>query len=810
MKIATARKKTSRRWRTQEISWEQFLEKLRQPLRTGETVREYRAMSREEQGLAKEAAGGFVGGALDGGQRKTETVRERWLITLDADHAKQNAWKRVTALTDCRMACYSTHSHTAEKPRLRWIIPTDRAMTPDEYPAVARRVGEWVDIETLDPTTYECARIMYWPTVAQDGPYEYHVQEGPVLKVDDVLRTYGEGDAWKDTTLWPIARSEAEIRVRSMKKAGNPLEKPGAVGLFCRTYDVPTAIDEFLPEVYLPTDKADRYTYAGGTTAAGAILYNDGLFLYSNHATDPCSGQSVNAFDLVRIHKFGDLDDDAEEGTPVTRLPSYQAMCKWLVTLPEIKHQLAEERSAAVEEDFGDLLGAVMPTADETENGANWEDGLELNNKTGECEPTVNNALLILLNDPALKGRFGYDLFAELPRLRGDVPWRPQGSVDTGKGRGTLWTDQDEAGLRWYLQLKWKFRSEKDLQSALELAMRANAFHPVREYLNGLQWDGTPRLETMFVDYLGAEDGNLTRAATRKWMCAAVNRVMHPGCKFDSCIVLVGAQNLGKSSFADVLSQGWFNDSAINMDSKDGYASLHGNWIIELAELASVKRSDVETVKTFLSKREDTYRPAYARHVATFPRQCVFFATTNEPEFLRDRTGNRRFWPITVTEKMDRDALEANVDQIWAEAMVLWKKGEKLWLDTPELEEELREVQSLRIVQDDLEGMLLAYLDQPLPDNWEELSPESRRDYIQGDAPIDPARCTVRRDQVSITEIKTELLSLDRRKMGGNDYDTRRLANLMNNLPGWKKGRKRVKLKQYGAQWVYYRRRSGA
>lgn len=806
MKIATARKKTSRRWRTQEVSWEQFLSKLQTPLRTGETAREYRAMSREEQGRAKEAAGGFVGGSIEGGQRKTENVRDRWLITLDADHARPNAWRRVTALTEYRMACYSTHSHTAEKPRLRWIIPTDRAMTPDEYPAVARRVAEWVDIETLDPTTYEVARLMYWPTCAQDGEYEYHAQEGPVLRVDDVLHTYGEGDAWKDTTLWPIARSEAEVRVRSMKKAGDPTEKPGAVGLFCRAYDVPAAIDAFLSEVYLPTDKADRYTYAGGSTAGGAILYNNGQFLYSNHATDPCSGQSVNAFDLVRVHKFGALDEDAEEGTPVTRLPSYRAMREWLVTLPEIKRQLAEERSAAVSEDFGDLLDAVAQTDEETENGANWEEGLELNNKTGECEPSVNNALLILLNDPALKGRFGYDQFAEMPRLRGDVPWRPRGSVDTGRGRGTLWTDQDEAGLRWYLQLKWKFRSEKDLQSALELAMRANAFHPVRDYLNSLRWDGTPRLETMFVDYLGARDDRLTRAVTRKWMCAAVQRVMRPGSKFDSCIVLVGAQNLGKSSFADVLSRGWFNDSAINMDSKDGYASLHGNWIIELAELASVKRSDVETVKTFLSKREDTYRPAYARHVETFPRQCVFFATTNEPEFLRDRTGNRRFWPITVETKMDRDALEANADQLWAEAVVCWKRGEKLWLDTPELEADLIEAQGIRIVQDDLEGQLMEYLDTPLPDNWADLSPESRRDYIQGDAPIDPARCTLRRDRISITEIKIELLGLDRRQKGGNDYDTRRVANLMNHMPGWKKSERRVKLKQYGAQWVYYRK----
>ena len=138
MKIATARQKTSKRWRTQEITWDQLLSRLRTPLYTGETVREYKAMTKDERAAAKEAAGGFVGGSLNSGQRKTENVTARYLLTLDADNAKPEAWDTATALLDIRMACYSTHSHTDAAPRLRWIIPTDRPMTPDEYPAVAR------------------------------------------------------------------------------------------------------------------------------------------------------------------------------------------------------------------------------------------------------------------------------------------------------------------------------------------------------------------------------------------------------------------------------------------------------------------------------------------------------------------------------------------------------------------------------------------------------------------------------------------------------------------------------------------------
>ena len=802
MKIATARQKTSKKWRTADITWEQFLAKIRDPVRTGETAREYRAMGKEERDRAKESAGGFVGGSLSSGQRKTENVTARYMLTLDADNAKQGAWKKATALLDYRMACYSTHSHTEERPRLRWIVPTDRAMTPDEYPAVARMVAKWLDIETMDPTTYEVARLMYWPTCSKDGAYEYHEQDGPVISVDYVLSMYGDNDAWKDTTLWPIAKTEQEIRLSSMRKAGDPTEKNGMVGLFCRTYGIEDAIAEFLPDVYIPAENGGRYTYAGGSTAGGAVLYDGGKFLYSNHATDPCSGQSVNAFDMVRIHKFGDLDADANEDTPVVRLPSYQAMCKWASDLPDVKRQMVDERAAEADFDFSDMIDQLESDISD----GDWKDGLELNNKTGECEPTVNNALLILLNDPALKGKFGWDVFAEQPKLLGDVPWRPRGSVDAGPGRGTLWTDHDEAGVRWYLQLKWQFKSENDLRNALELAFRANAFHPVKDYLSGLEWDGEPRLETIFVDHLGAEDNHFVRSVTRKWFCAAVNRVMRPGSKFDAAIILYGDQNLGKSSFADVLSKGWFNDSKIDMDSKDGYASLHGNWIIELAELASTKRTDVETVKTFLSKREDTYRPAYGRRVATFPRQCVFFGTTNEAEYLKDRTGNRRFWPITVTRKIDRDALEQVVDQIWAEAVVCWKKGENLWLDTPELEAELAEAIAPRLVQDEMEGMLLEYLDTPLPANWEELSPEARRDYIQGDSVIDRATCTLRRDKVCLTEIRVEMLGADRRRLGGNDLESRRVANLMNNLKGWQKSKKRIRVAGYGPQWVYVRK----
>lgn len=819
MWIATARKRTSGKWKNVDVSWQDFCKRLEAPLRTGETTAEYQRMTRDEQSAAKEAAGGFVGGYLNNGQRRTENVRERSLVTIDIDDARLGQWATTTAIyDDVAMCCYSTHSHTPEKPRLRWIVPLSRPVSPDEYQPIARKVATWIGIDSVDPASYKVAQLMYWPTCSLDGEYEYHVQMGKLLNPDEVLAEYPD---WRDASAWPTGASEVAARNTETKRAGDPLTKPGIVGLFNRCYDVPTAIDLFLPDVYTPCgNSGTRYTYAPGSTAGGAVVYENGLLLYSNHATDPASGHSVSAFDLVRIHKFGTQDAGrSAEDTPVTKLPSFDAMCRWAAELDEVKALRVAERNADAGSAFNDLLeSGNYPTegsndditADNDGNkpeAEKWEAGLKLHPKTGIPLSDINNARLILANDPALKGKFGYDVFSGLPKLRGDVPWRPKGSVDTS-GRGTLWSDRDDAGLRWYMQTMWDYDHTNNLLSALELCMQANAFHPVRDYLNSLEWDGTPRLDTMFIDFLGAKDNAYTRSATRKWMCGAVARIMTPGCKFDQAIVLNSQeQGIGKSTFADVISKGWFSDSTINMNDKDGYAALHGSWIIELAELASTKRSDVETVKTFLSKREDTYRPAYSRRVDTFKRQCVFYGTTNETEYLRDRTGNRRFWVINVSQKLDIARLREQVDQLWAEAVVRWRAGEKLWITDPEELALWQNAVDEHTVQDELASEISAYLDILLPENWDDLSTDERRDYIRGDSLIEQSSGTVRRDRVCVTEIRYELIGDDWRHKGGSDITSRRVANIMNVLPGWRRAESKQRT-PFGVQVVYLRKGS--
>lgn len=808
MKIATARTKTSKRWRTTDITWDAFLARLKTPLRTAETVREYKAMSKEERDAAKGAAGGFVAGAISGGRRKTENVTERSMVTLDADHARNGAWERASAFVEYRMACYSTHSHTEAKPRLRWIIPTSRPMSPEEYPAVARKVAEWLDIETMDPSTYELCRLMYWPTCSSDGAYSFHEQDGPVLDPDDVLKSYGDGEAWKDTTLWPIAKGEMEVRRKLIARAGEPTEKPGIVGLFCRTYDVEAAIEEFLPDVYIPVGEG-RYTYAKGSTAGGAVVYNNGAFLYSNHATDPAAGRSVNAFDLVRIHKFGEQDDEDELDAVVTKLPSYAAMSAWAAGLPDVKRQLVAERGDEANEVFGDMVGGNAVTAgadDRVERSddhvadlgkkvgtnAGWESSLKLRPKSTDPEPTVDNIKLILVHDPRLKGRICYNAFT-LRRCAVDpLPWTPG-----GEGMRN-WEDRDDAGLRWYLEKVWHISSRGAVQDASDLTAKENERHPVREYLSSLKWDGVGRVATELRDYMGAEDTPLNREIAKRWMAAAVRRVFQPGCKFDTVLVLVSPrQGIGKSQFADILAGDWFQDGLPQIGSKDAMQTLRGAWIVEVNEMAATKKADDDAIKQFFAARVDRYRESYGRYETDHPRQCVFVGSTNSRDFILDNTGGRRFWPVDVgAEARDvgprMDAMRRVRDQLWAEAVVLYKANTPSWFSEPEFTSELAETQTQHTQEDEWVGWIESFLDRPLPPiaEWEKLDMAERRAAMNGDDIRYPesvrASWTRKRREVTIAEIRNELMREDLAKgAGGNNPTSRHLGRIMNALPGW-------------------------
>ncbi|MBS6475369.1 MAG: virulence-associated protein E, partial [Clostridiales bacterium] len=560
------------------------------------------------------------------------------------------------------------------------------------------------------------------------------------------------------------------------------------VGAFCRAYDIQRAMEELLPGIYDAADNMpDRYTYIGGSTTGGAVLYDDGKFLYSHHATDPCGGRLVNAFDLVRLHKFGDKDDEAQAGTPTNRLPSYTAMCEFAVGLPEVSALISKERYDSAVKDFEGLA------TDAEEDAENWMALLEKNTQTGAVKSTIDNVRIILEHDPLLKDKFALNEFAGRGEVLGSLPW-------DSRNKRRLWDDNDNQGLYWYMERVYKVTGNGKVDGALSLHSNAHAFNDVKDYLKGLQglWDGVPRLDTLFIDYLGAKDTAYNRAVTRKAFTAAVARAMTPGCKYDNMVILSGPQGVGKSTLLDKMSKGWFNDSIRTFEGKEASELLQGVWIVEVSELDAFRRTDVSRIKQFLSLRADRFRAAYGRNVKELPRTCVFFGTTNTPNFLQDTTGNRRFWPIDTHEQHARKNvwkdLDAEIDQLWAEAVVRWQAGELLYLTgavevaAKAKQEEHREVSSR-------EGVVLEFLSREVPEDWSKWPLDKRRMYWGG--VVSGEVKTVPRDRICALEVWCEAFGGSLKEM--KNADTREI-NAIIDFAGWEKANGSSRFGPYGVQ----------
>lgn len=785
--IATGRNRSARSWKSQKMTWSALANKLSTPTVTNETAAEYVKMPKDEKGRRKDV-GGFVGGYIpNNGRRVRWGVKERYLITLDADSPSEDFISNLDLeLGDMEYVLYSTHSHTPDNPRYRIIIPTDRVMSPDEYQAVSRRIADDIGIESFDSSTHQAERLMYWPSCPKDVAYVYQHNEGKLISVDTYLSTYRD---WRDTSLWPTSSKESQIRLDAAKKQGNPLEKKGLLGAFCRSYSITEAIHKFLPEVYAPTQHEDRYTYTEGSSVAGLVIYDNDTFAYSNHATDPISGKLVNAFDLVRIHLFGAEDADADPRTKITDLPSYKAMLDFVNKDGAAPVLLDKERMADM--DFDDIT-------DEE------EDFLEKlkRDRRGTPESDVFNCLIVLKYDPALKGKIRLDEFAHRLVVIDDLPWR-------GKDETPYWTDTDDACLRNYFATKYLIKGKGIIDDALQEVTQANKFHPVREYLTSLTWDGECRVDTLFIDYIGAEDTDYIRAVTRKWMCGAVARVMVPGIKFDTAIVLYGAQGLGKSLILERLGRKWFNNSLVDIKTKDALEQIQGSWINELAELAPTYKNDNEIVKAFISRTSDRFRSPYGRRTEEYPRQCVFAGSTNNLMFLKDRTGNRRFWPITGGKdrktKNAWDITQDDIDQLWAEAYYYWSNGESLVLEG-DLEEEALRIQLSHTEGGELVGLIEEYLEMLLPEDWESLDIFDRRDYIRNYG--DDDHCgSVQRERVCALEIWCEVMEGDRKNL--QNAKAREITDILQAMQGWSpytKGTGKARFgRLYGPQRAFVR-----
>lgn len=778
MKIAVGNSRMDKKWKNKDISWEDLLARVKSTIRTTETVSEYRKMSRSAQDATKDV-GGFVGGALKEGRRKKGFVLSRSLLTLDMDYGKPGIWDEINGFKCC---IYSTHKHTPSAPRLRLLIPLARDVSEDEYPALGRMVAKQIGIDLFDDTTYEASRLMYWPSTSSDGEFLFKEIDGELLDPDKYLAMYKD---WRDVANWPVSSRQSEVIHKSMLKVKDPLTKDGILGAFCRTYSIEGAIEAFLKDIYEPSEMSGRYDYIPADSSAGLVIY-DGKFAYSHHATDPASGKLLNAFDLVRVHKFKELDQEFPDDISVSRLPSYREMAEFASKDENVNLLLLKEREEKAKIEF----------SNEEEN-SNWKSRLERETRSTVLRNSLHNITLILENDPNLQALV-FNQQLDGIEIKGEVPW---------KHPSKYWRDADDAQLVSYIDKHYGTFSSGNYQIAVTKVTDDRSYHPIREFLEALpEWDKVPRVDTLLVDYLGAQDNEYVRAVTRKMLCAAINRVLNPGCKFDSMLVLNGPQGVGKSTLISKLAGEWFSDSLNLSDTKDKTAAekLQGYWILEIGELAGLRKAEVETLRSFLSRQNDIYRVAFGKRATPHPRQCIFFGTTNaEGGYLRDTTGNRRFWPVKTPgggSKHSWEITQEEVQQIWAEAMVYVKAGERLYLESS-VQILAKSEQREAMESDEREGVIRDYLDTLLPEEWENMDLFERRNFLEGSEFGGSKRVgTIKRQSVCNMEIWCECLGKDRANIRRSDSNE--LSAFLIKL-GWERQPQKVRKSLYGPQYQY-------
>lgn len=785
--ISIGKSRKDKVWKYEKMNLEEFIKLISSTTRTSETMEQYRNLPKEKQDDIKDV-GGFVLGKLKDNRRKKDCVISRSALTLDMDYATVGIIDQIKMFFPFTSYFYSTHKHTKEKPRLRLIIPLSRNISPKEYCAVSRMVAKEIGIDLFDDTTYESSRLMYWPSTSIDGEFIFEEIKGDLLNPDDVLNKYKD---WTDSRQWPISSRQNIIIKHDVKKQADPLEKEGLVGAFCRAYSIEDVVEKFLSNIYEKSEMEGRYNYIPATSCAGVVVY-DNKFAYSHHATDPACDKLVNAFDMVRIHKFGHLDENVDGNKECVNRPSYKAMEEFVINDEKIKLQLSKERK--------ELASMEFDVVEDEEENKDWQELLELD-KHGKVKSTLSNITNIVRYDPNLKNIVYNELKTSIDVI-GKLPWK---QAKLG------WSDGDFACAKIYFEKVYGIWSPSKFKDGLlGLVWSERTYHPIKEYFNKLTWDGKKRIDTLLIDYLGANDSEFVRAVTRKTLCAAVARIYKPGIKFDNVLVLNGPQGIGKSTLFSILGKEWYSDSLSITDMKDKTAAekLQGYWILELGELAGMKKVEVETIKSFVTRTDDKFRHAYGATVENHPRSNIIVGTTNaESGFLRDVTGNRRFWPVDVSGISTYKPWDLKeVDQIWAEAIVAYKDGEKLFLKG-EVATMAYDAQKEALECDDREGIISEYLEKLLPKDWDEMDLYERRSFLNEDD-LGSKKGTVKRDKVCIMEIWCECFYKERQDL--KRADSYEIESILNRIGGWerllsnKTGKIRYVL--YGPQKTFIKR----
>lgn len=800
--LSIAKSRHSTKLKVVKYSWDELVELLTTPIRTEETYEFYLNMNKEAKNKVKDV-GGFVAGTSVGGKRKNDII-SRSMLTYDLDNLNYDMLDRLEdALTKSgiKHILYSTRSFTFDNPRIRLCIPLGEDIPADQYEAVSRMFVKKFEedyledfYQMMDNTTFQQARLMYFCSTSVDGTAYLTSMDGDYAYPDIILDNYND---WRDASSYPyITDVEAQSFERA-KKQEDPESKNGVIGAFCRAYNIHDAIAEFLPEVY-KLEENGRYTYVPSQTVCGGVVYEDGKFLYSNHATDPAWGVLCNSYDLVRIHKFCKNEDTTK---------GMKQMKEFALTLEEVKKELELQRDEELLERVNKGLDEYDFEYEELEKEEKEEDEQSVSNdytswttdlirdqKTGKVLADPKNLMLIFNNDKHLAGRFYNDGTSGLNMVCKRLPWMKK---DVKVDR--TWEDSDDSGLRMYLENVYGIYSPRKTQDAFNVYVSQHIKNRLQDYLKGLKWDGVKRVDTLLIDYFNADDTDYTRMAVRKTLLGAVYRALNPGCKFDEMLILIGYQGVGKSTFFDVLGGEWFSDSLYSFRGKDAAEQIQGKWIIESPELATMRKAETNEVKSFLAKRDDTYRAAFAKCAITRPRCCILVGTSNDDEILKDKTGNRRFYPVSLKLKRHEKAkknvftdLKEERDMIWAEMVEAYNNKEPLVMPKNAVKQ-AQEAQDEHTEVDFKDDMILSFVNQKVPKDFYERSLAERKLFWQmkdnneiAKSENDLPENLVERDKICAAEIWCELF--DNKVSAIKVYDIRQINSVLNRLE-WKKCR---------------------